>query len=240
MDTIQSLWWGPMTNLERLSAASYVKNGHPYHLYTYKTFGGIINPPDGVVVKDAEEILPISEVAPFAHLANFADLFRVKLLLDRGGWWCDADSICLKPFDFPDEHVLVRHIRWAGAEDQLIMFNAHFKLPAGSPVSQWMFEEMRKYLTQRAYQNLDWEYALQILTRAALKFELSWLPAKLFIPLPWWEWGRQLEATPFEIPEECYAVHLWHTEWSQSRFDRNASYAPTCLFEQLKRRYLKG
>ena len=72
-DIIQSLWWGPMTNLERLSAASYIKNGHPYHLYTYATFGGIPNPPEGVVVKDAEDILPISEVAPFTYLANFAD-----------------------------------------------------------------------------------------------------------------------------------------------------------------------
>jgi hypothetical protein len=236
MDVIQGLWWGPLTNLERLSAASYIANGHPYHLYTYQTLGGIPNPPDGVVLKDAEEIIPASVVSMYRYLANFADWFRVNLLYKRGGWWCDADSVCLRPFDFPGDTTLVRHIRPPDREGELCMFNAHMKFPAGAPALAWAIQEM-KAVDQN---NAHWEYALEILTRAALKFDLTWQPARLFIPLPWWEWSKQLEATPPEIPIETYAVHLWHTEWTMSRLNRDAHYAPTSLYETLKGRYHVG
>ena len=37
--------------------------------------------------------------------AGFSNYFRYKLLLERGGWWVDLDTVCLKPFDFDDEFV---------------------------------------------------------------------------------------------------------------------------------------
>ena len=39
-------------------------------------------------------------------LAAFSNLFRYKLLLERGGWWVDTDVICLRPFRVRDELVI--------------------------------------------------------------------------------------------------------------------------------------
>ena len=91
--------------MEQLSIASFLQNGHEYHLYVYDA---VQNVPTRAVIKDANEILPASRIFQYKHQASyagFANFFRYKLLLERGGWWVDTDVICLKPFDFADEYV---------------------------------------------------------------------------------------------------------------------------------------
>src|SRR5262245_34843930 len=105
-DIIQGLWIGPeLSTMEQLSIASFLANGHSYHLYCY---GGVKNIPHGAVVKDASEILPSSAIFQYrlhASYSGFSNFFRYKLLLERGGWWADMDLVCLKPLDFEEEYV---------------------------------------------------------------------------------------------------------------------------------------
>ena len=42
---VQSLWLGPLSVMERLVVASFVANGHEFHLYSYSEIEGL---PDGV------------------------------------------------------------------------------------------------------------------------------------------------------------------------------------------------
>jgi hypothetical protein len=77
--------------------------GHRFELYTY----GPLTVPAGVVLKEAEKIIPLAEVFYYENprtgskdLGPFSDLFRFKLLSERGGWWSDVDTICLSP-DIP-------------------------------------------------------------------------------------------------------------------------------------------
>jgi len=99
---IQGLWIGPeLSVMEQLSISSFLLNQHEYHLYVYDEPKNV---PLGAVVRDANEILPASRIFQYKHFptyAGFANFFRYKLLLERGGWWADTDTICLKPFDFP-------------------------------------------------------------------------------------------------------------------------------------------
>src|SRR2546430_12396904 len=101
------LWIGErLSNLERLSIASFVANGNAVHLYTY---GDVDRVPPGVVRCDANEILP--ESAVFTYVGGFgkgspsafANGFRYKLLLERGGMYSDTDIVCLRPFAFAEE-----------------------------------------------------------------------------------------------------------------------------------------
>src|SRR5271163_1370072 len=106
IERIQSLWIGrTLSAMERLSIASFLANGHEYHLYVYEE---IENAPKGTVLKAANEILPESMIFQYrshpSH-AGFSNFFRYKLLLSRGGWWVDTDVVCLKPFAFEDPHV---------------------------------------------------------------------------------------------------------------------------------------
>jgi len=67
--------------------------------------------PDGVAIRDANEILPHDSIFVYrtdpgrGNPSAFANLFRYKLLSMRGGWWVDADVFCLRPFDFATDLV---------------------------------------------------------------------------------------------------------------------------------------
>ena len=108
LPTINALWIGQLSPVERLCLGSFATQGHPVHLYAYDE---IENLPEGVTIQDATQILPRELIFTNqlgkgkGSLAAFSDLFRFKLLLDRGGWWVDADIFCLKPFHFTAPYV---------------------------------------------------------------------------------------------------------------------------------------
>ena len=104
---IQGLWIGAeLSVMEQLSIASFLRNGHEYHLYTYAE---LANVPAGTVIRDANEILPAAAIFQYKDrpsYAGFSNFFRYKLLLERGGWWVDSDLVCLRPFDFTVEYFI--------------------------------------------------------------------------------------------------------------------------------------
>ena len=105
-EIIQGLWVGPeLSVMEQLSVSSFLRHGHQYHLYVYDD---VKNIPAGTVIKDGNEILSASRIFQYkqqASYSGFSNFFRYKLLLERGGWWVDTDTVCLKPFDFSEEYV---------------------------------------------------------------------------------------------------------------------------------------
>ena len=105
LPTIQSLWIGAdLSNVEKLCVQSFLDHGHEFHLYTYGNIGGI---PQGAIIKDANEILPQSEIFQNRRggVAAFSDWFRYALLHKRGGFWVDMDVVCVKPFSFDSDIV---------------------------------------------------------------------------------------------------------------------------------------
>src|ERR1043165_6249395 len=100
-DPIQCLWIGPrLSAMEQLCINSFLRHGHEGHLYAD---GGGDARPAGTVVRDGREILPAERIFFYSDHdspSGFANFFRYKLLLDRGGWWVDTDMVCLRPFDF--------------------------------------------------------------------------------------------------------------------------------------------
>jgi hypothetical protein len=78
-DVIQTMWIGPrLSVMEQLCIRSFLRNGHPFHLYAYEDIEGV---PEGTVVLDGNEILPASRI------------------------FLDTDMVCLAPFDFGREQV---------------------------------------------------------------------------------------------------------------------------------------
>ena len=82
---IQMLWVeGPLSALERLSMASFIRCGHPVQLYVY---GQVSAVPEGVTVLDGRSILPEERICRYGpaagpgegSLALFANLFRYAL-----------------------------------------------------------------------------------------------------------------------------------------------------------------
>jgi hypothetical protein len=87
-----------LTDLHRACLQSFLNQGHQFVLYSYEP----IAVPQGVRLKDANQIVPADEVFFFENrethgpdIGPFADYFRLKLLYQVGGWYCDVDTVCL-------------------------------------------------------------------------------------------------------------------------------------------------
>lgn len=234
---IQGLWIGPeLSVMEQLSLASFLLNGHEYHLYVYDE---LRNVPAGTVLKDANEILPSSQIFQYkqqASYAGFANFFRYKLLLERGGWWADTDNICLKPFDFPEQHVFATEI-CRGLE---VMTSGIIKAPIGSEAMGHAWDVCRN----KDPQQLVWgETGPSLVAEAVSKFSLEHYAQshRVFCPLAYADWHRVLEPeTELAIDAGSYAIHLWNEMWRANSQNKNARYPDDCLYEQLKRRYPNG
>jgi F420-0:gamma-glutamyl ligase-like protein len=61
-------------------------------------------------------------------------------------------------------------------------------------------------------------------------------PPDAFCPVDWWE-APNLVAAPLPDKPAMFAVHLWNEVWRHLGMDKDASFAPECAYEELKRRY---
>lgn len=236
-EVIQGLWIGPeLSVMEQLSIASFLQNEHEYHLYVYDE---VKNVPASTVIKDANQILPASRIFQYKHQASyagFANFFRYKLLLERGGWWIDTDVICLKPFDFADDYVFSSELD----QEREVISSGIIKTPAGSEVMAYAW----KVCEQKDPQQLKWgETGPRLMTEAVRRCSLESYakPHRVFSPLAFTEWHRVLEPEARGLVDEnSYAIHLWNEMWRAAGQDKNASYDQNCLYERLKTRYTKG
>ena len=232
---IQGLWIGnELSVMEQLSLASFLKHGHEYHLYVYEE---VKNVPPGTTVKDGNEILPASDIFQYQgrpSYAGFANFFRYKLLLERGGWWADMDTVCLKPFDFSDEYVFSSEM-YKGLE---VVNCGVVKAPPGSEAMRWAWEVCQ---TKNSKQLVWGETGPKLIAEAVRKFSLEKYtrPAAVFCPLAFFEWQKVIEPGPSPAwADSAYAIHLLNDKWRAAEQDKNAKYSEDCFYEQLKRRYL--
>src|ERR1044071_5971092 len=232
---VQGLWVGAeLSVMEKMSIASFLMNGHEYHLYTYED---VKNIPAGTVVKDASEVLPSSMIfqyRDFKSYAGFSNFFRYKLLLERGGWWADTDMICLRPFDFAAAHVFSSEM----SEGQELITSGIIKTPPDSPAMAYAWQTCR----EKNIENLVWgETGPRLINDAVRRCSLENFvqPSEVFCPIGYSEWDRVLEPTQvWSFDKTTHALHLWNEMWRRAGADKNQKYPPQCLYEELKRKYL--
>jgi len=234
-DVFQSLWIGHrLSMMELLSIQSFLHFGYEYHLYCYEE---IENVPSGVTVRDGREILPADEIFFYRRgfgkgsPACFSDMFRYKMLLEKGQWWVDTDVVCVQPFDFQGDHVLGNQRELRGES----LNNAVIKAPAGSPLAAFCYDaclridrkktrwgETGPRLMQKAIDTLGMSDAVQ--------------PPTAFYPIDYWKMEGFFENG--QLPAETRGVHLWQAMWKSGGIDPEGRFPPKCLYEQLRRRFL--
>jgi len=231
---IQGLWVGTeLSVMEQLSISSFLHNGHQYHLYTY---GGVKNIPVGTIVKDANEILPASAIFQYSSrksYAGFANFFRYKLLLEKGGWWADADIVCLRPLSFREEYVFAAE----GWQDGAMTTTAVISTPAKSEIMAYAWQVCQS----KDVEKLVWgETGPRLLAEAVQKFSLERFqqPCQAFCPISYRDWQDVLNPDRgWRLGEETYTIHLWNEMWRQNNQDKNRRYHPNCLYEMLRCKY---
>lgn len=241
MTPIQGLWIGErLSAMEQCSILSFLAQGHEVHLYTYAPVAGI---PAGTVLKDAAEIVGRDQIFQYRDhqsYAGFANLFRYKLLHERGGIWTDLDVICLRRFDFRREHVFAgerQRRRWG-----LHVASCIIQAPAGSRIMRAAYEDA----AARDPTELQWgDTGPRLMHRLVheLGHQRDVEPARTFCPIDHWRWrdalGGGLMArarAALRIGAATYAVHLWSEMWRRAAVDKDARHDPRSLYERTRAR----
>lgn len=233
--TIQSLWIGaPFSNLEKLCAQSFLDHGHEFHLYTYADIDGV---PEGVVIKDGNEIMPYSELTAGAlqFPESLADCFRYALLYKRGGWWVDMDTVCIRPFDFPDDVIFS-----SPTSGERIFQNCSLRFPVGHPLMKAMWELTQQNLRSKRIKRAEAGGPI-VLTEQIHKFGLQHLaqPGSRF-SLPHAngaDYFNDSYRDGLHFPANMHALHVYNSVLVKMGIDKNARFDDESLFEQLKTRH---
>lgn len=236
---VQGLWIGSrLSVMEQLSIASFIKHGHEYHLYTYEEVEGI---PKGAILKSADEIISQMRIFEYKDYTTYSNIFRYKLLLERGGYWADTDVICSKPFDFESDYVFgLERMR----DRSISIGSAVIKAPVSSEIMRFCYD----YSSHKYPDKLVWgEIGPIFFTEAVKRYGLSSyvLPYETFYPIDWWDWkdiisgklGTRIKVS-LQLTRKVYAIHLWNEMWRNGKIDKNGTHHPSCLFEKLKKIYL--
>jgi glycosyltransferase involved in cell wall biosynthesis len=207
---VHGMWIGQsLSKLELLTLHSFVAQGHEFHLWVYEP---ICTPlPDGVVLQDASSIIPQRDVFNKQQMdkacgvgkdsyAPFSDLFRYKLLYDRGGYWVDMDVTCLKPFIFKEPYLFRSH--------PIGVMGNIMKAPRHSRLMKRAYEETLKV----AGKNVDWLYANRILSREVRRSRLMRaVRSDICNEDSWTGLVGQMMEREIEVPDKWYAIH-WLNE----------------------------
>lgn len=218
---INSLWVGEeLTFLELLTLKSFVANGHEFYLWTY---GMLKTPiPEGVTLCNAEDILPKEAIFKYPEdgtidwgkgsYAGFSDIFRYKLLYEKGGWWVDMDVTCLKPFQFDTPYFFRNHWKFPVVGNVM-------KVP---PHSQLMKECYDNAVKQVNASNQEWHRPIQILNDAIennklMEFrQLGLFNLDLFHNIEWFLHAR------YPIPADWYGIH-WINSSRKIKFRKSST-----------------
>lgn len=221
MALFQSLWIGPeLSPLEALCIRSFLDNGHAFRLFAYADVAGI---PAGCERADAREILPESAVFAYSRgqgqgtYAGFADLFRYRMLLDRGGWWVDTDVVCLAR-DIPEPTISLAR------EDDTHVNIAVLRFPAGHPAMQAAYDT-----AVAAGRDIGWgETGPRVVTElvARMHLEPHLAPTRAYYPVHWSDYTALLVPQRRAWVEDRVAgatfLHLWNEMLRRGRFDKSS------------------
>lgn len=211
---IHGLWIGPLSRLERLTLHSFVGKGHEFHLWRYEPIPDPL--PHGVVVRNADEILPQGKVfrkrmadaeseLGAGSYATFSDLFRTKLLHEHGGIWVDMDVLCLRPFDFEQPYVFRSH--------RLGLVMNVIKCPPRSNLMGELLDEM----SGRVCEDSGWFDFTRAFIERVRRNNLQSFARDDLMPPDHWDNVRPFVEDNIEFPPSWYGLHWINELWTTLR-----------------------
>lgn len=217
---IQSLWIGKhLSYMELLTLKSFVAMGHSFHLYCYDTIETPI--PTGVIIKNAEEILPKSAVFSYKHrnqfghgkgsFSGFSDIFRYKLLYEKGGWYTDMDLLALKPLNLKNQYFFRKH-------HVLPLVGNVMKAPPHSAVMLACFEEAYRDVNA---DNQDWHKPIEILAKQVFEHKLDKYIVEGLSNLDWFSDVVKFYFFNRKPPENWHFIHWTNENFRANKVDKS-------------------
>tara|TARA_B100001250_G_scaffold126140_1_gene107331 strand:+ start:42 stop:950 length:909 start_codon:yes stop_codon:yes gene_type:complete len=259
MDVVvfQSLWIGDsLSNIEQLCLASFVANGAEMHLYSY---GVVDNVPRGVIVCDANAIIPEGEIFRYKNgsVSAFSNLFRFTLLFKKGGIWVDSDVLCVSPL-----------FKWITTTEYLFASESSYKdsdavnpssfiikMPKGCRAAKKAIRLQNHDKTLILSGELKWGSGPKTVRKIIAEFGLErfivnwkvvstcgWRDARSLTD-PYYQGDkkhhgdRSLARTVNEISPESRVIHLWNEMWRRQGLDKNTCFSHDSIIETFRRKY---
>ena len=245
---VQSLWVGNrLSRMEYYSIKSFLVLGYTYHLYVYEK---VKNVPKGVILKDASLIMPAKDIFDLkSTFLPFSDIWRYKLLYDKGGYWVDLDMIALKRFDFKEPFVFSseRTIQQGAyaSKSPLVPNIGILKAPPKSQFYKDAYEKCMAYnLKHKNDDKLKYMRMLRKLIKK-YKYQKYVMKPKVFCNLDWWhakEAFMPLKKYPSKYGVKAptiasmfrgpYTVHFWRDRVTKKYgLSLDEKYDENCLWE---------
>ncbi len=229
---VNSLWIGnKLSIIELLTIHSFIEKGHEFRLWVYEPLQNEL--PAGVVLLDAAEIVPKERVFAYRNenkyghgkgsVAGFSDIFRYKLLYEKGGWWVDMDVTCLQPLDFKEEYFFRSH-------HELQVVGNVMKCPPQSALMKSCYEEAIESVDEH---NTDWHKPIEILNKYVADLGLTgYIQQNVSNHDQWDKTNRFIRHTD-KFPVEWYFIHWQNEEWRSRAIDKKDFYYKSILAKLL-------
>lgn len=223
---IQGLWIGNrLTQFEHNSIKSWLNNGFTYHLYTYYP---VENIPDGVIVKDARDILPENEIFYYNNaITPFSDYFRFKLLYEKAGAWTDCDIYCINKFSTLEDYLFI--------SERTIKTGAFKSIKPIKPINSFIYvkntkdkfildmlnncikykkqileqTEIKHHCKNEGLSAMHWGAGIKLFNKLIIKHNLEQYvqTSKFAFPVEWWLYGNL-----FKNIDKCMVARGWDGE----------------------------
>ena len=231
--TFNSLWIGKtLSKLELLTIHSFLALGYRFRLWIYEPIETVL--PEGVIVGDASVIVPREKIFSYRNenkyghgkgsYAGFSDIFRYKLLYEKGGWWVDMDVTCLKPLDFTAPYFFRNH-------HELKVVGNVMKCPKNSELMKRCYEEAIESVTA---ENTDWHKPIDILNENISKLHLEKYIQPSVSNEDKWEITSRFIWEDETFPDKWFFVHWQNEEWRLKRVSKNEFYYKSALAKLMR------
>jgi hypothetical protein len=229
--------YGSLSKLEILSAVSFLKNGYELNFWSYDN---ISNLPDGVIQRDAREILPEHRVFKYKNgsYAGFANLFRYAVLLKYGGLWADSDVICLLPMSELQNSGIVSFLVTERTPSAIKLNNnlIYNSEPRSGDVIDLAYALSDRFDVDK----LQWGDCGPKLLSALVKTYPSLIPTIMepcfANPVDWWDCPRVLldPKKGKEIPIQWGFLHCYNEMWRTAGIDKNSPFPPGSFLSKIQ------
>ena len=245
---IQSLWIGSsLSKLEQLSMKSFLDNGHTYHLYTYDK---VENIPNGVVIKDGNEILEKIKIFRYKNgsISAFTNIFRFVLLYKKGGYWADTDLICIKKLPFNENDIVIPSEPYKDYNNSTPT-SSLLKLPKNHNIALQGIKILRELKKAILDGRMGWGAGPTTIKLLVKEYTLDSHVQKWdFICSCCWDDYKSIFYPNTkthhkvikkieDIPDNMYCLHLWNEMLRQNQIDKNRSFDKDSLIEYFKNKH---
>jgi hypothetical protein len=173
---LHCVWVGnnPLSILELLSIKIYQQKGFIVNLWIYNTINNI---PDGVLIRDANEIMPEDSIFKFdrqdhfghGSVSHWSDIFQLKLLNQYGGWYSQLDVSCLK-IPQNTEYYFAHHENTISNQT----INTYImQLPKNAPFLDDCIQELSYTINKDSMRTIDWLDSMKLIGTHVFKNNLD-------------------------------------------------------------------